>query len=84
MWAEIASPTAPKEKSEPPPTSFRPHTVVRVGVADFGSAKLLSRRTRGLQSGLDFRSFVGLFSGGERWQGRLGTLPRRMARVNSS
>ncbi len=37
VWAEIASPTAPKDKSEPPPTSFRPHTVVRVGVADFGS-----------------------------------------------
>ena len=37
-WAEIPPPTAPKDKTEPPPTSFRPHTVVRVGVADFGNA----------------------------------------------
>ncbi len=38
IWAEISPPTASKDKSEPPPTSFRPHTVVRVGVADFGSS----------------------------------------------
>ncbi len=37
IWAEIPPPTAPKDKSEPSQTSFRPHTVVRVGVADFGS-----------------------------------------------
>lgn len=36
-WAEIPAPATPKEKAEPPPTSFRPHTVVRVGVADFGN-----------------------------------------------
>jgi hypothetical protein len=34
-WAEIASPTAPTEKSGPPPASLSAHTVVRVGVADF-------------------------------------------------
>ncbi len=38
VWAEIAPPSALKDKSEPPPTLFRPHTVVRVGVADFGNA----------------------------------------------
>jgi hypothetical protein len=37
VWAEIAPPTAQKDKTEPPPTSFRPHTVIRVGVADFGN-----------------------------------------------
>ncbi|HEY5175586.1 MAG TPA: sialidase family protein [Terriglobales bacterium] len=37
-WAEIPPPNAPRDKTEPPPTSFRPHAVVRVGVADFGSA----------------------------------------------
>ncbi len=38
VWAEIAAPTAPRDKGEPPPTSFRPHTVVRVGVANFGNS----------------------------------------------
>ena len=37
VWAEIAPPTTPKE-GETPPTERRPQTVVRVGVADFGSA----------------------------------------------
>ncbi len=36
-WAEIAAPEVPKDKAPPPPTDFRPHTIVRVGVADFGS-----------------------------------------------
>lgn len=40
VWAEIAPPTATKEKTDaPPPTSFRPHCVVRVGVADFGNSR---------------------------------------------
>ncbi len=39
VWAEIASPETPKDKKEPPPTQFRPHTIVRIGVADFGNGK---------------------------------------------
>jgi len=34
-WAEIAPPGTPQDKSTPPPTEFRPHCIVRVGVADF-------------------------------------------------
>jgi hypothetical protein len=38
-WAEIAPPTTPKEKEEAAPaTERRPHTIVRVGVADFSGA----------------------------------------------
>jgi hypothetical protein len=36
VWAEIAPPETPKDKAAPPPTEFRPHTIVKVGVADFG------------------------------------------------
>ena len=39
VWAEIAPPETPKDKKEPPPTEFRPHTIVKIGVADFGSGK---------------------------------------------
>lgn len=35
-WAEIAAPETPKDKTAPLPTNFRPHTIVKVGVADFG------------------------------------------------
>jgi hypothetical protein len=35
VWAEIAPPETPKDKLAPPPTEFRPHTIVRIGVADF-------------------------------------------------
>jgi hypothetical protein len=38
VWAEIAPSNVPNDESEPPPTSFRLHTVIRVGVADFGTA----------------------------------------------
>ena len=38
VWAEIAPPETPKDKTAPPPTEFRPHTIVKIGVADFGSA----------------------------------------------
>jgi hypothetical protein len=38
VWAEVATPETPKDKTPPPPTEFRPHTIVKVGVADFGSA----------------------------------------------
>ena len=37
VWAEIAPPETPKDKKEPPPTEFRPHTIVKIGVADFGN-----------------------------------------------
>ncbi len=36
VWAEVAPPETPKDKATPPPTEFRPHTIVKVGVADFG------------------------------------------------
>ena len=36
VWAEIAPAETPKDKAVPPPTEFRPHTIVKVGVADFG------------------------------------------------
>jgi hypothetical protein len=39
VWAEIAGPTAPKDKAEVPPTPFRPHCVIRVGIADFGNSR---------------------------------------------
>jgi hypothetical protein len=39
VWAEIAPVETPKDKKEPPPTEFRPHTIVKIGVADFGNAK---------------------------------------------
>ena len=39
VWAEIAPPETPKDKKEPPPTKFRPHTIVKIGVADFGNTK---------------------------------------------
>jgi len=35
-WAEIAPPSAPKDEKAPP-TERRPQTIVRVGVADFGT-----------------------------------------------
>ncbi len=39
VWAEIAPPSTPVEKEEEAaPTERRPHTIVRVGVADFGEA----------------------------------------------
>ncbi|MGC2112344.1 MAG: sialidase family protein [Candidatus Korobacteraceae bacterium] len=36
VWAEIAPAETPKDQAAPPPTQFRPHTIVKVGVADFG------------------------------------------------
>ena len=36
-WTEVVPPEQPKEKNAPPSNRFRPHTVVKVGVADFGS-----------------------------------------------
>ncbi len=38
-WAEIAPVETPKDKKEPPPTQFRPNTIVKIGVADFGNTK---------------------------------------------
>lgn len=35
VWTEVAPLEQPKDKSTPPPNRFRPHTVVKVGVADF-------------------------------------------------
>jgi hypothetical protein len=38
VWAEIAPSETPKEKeADAPPTKRRPQTIVRVGIADFGS-----------------------------------------------
>ncbi len=39
VWAEIAPVETPKDKKGQPPTEFRPHTIVKIGVADFGSGK---------------------------------------------
>jgi hypothetical protein len=39
VWAEIAPPETPKDKTVPPPTEFRPHTIVQIGVADFGKGQ---------------------------------------------
>ena len=39
VWAEIAPPDTPKDKAAPAEAMFRPHAVVRVGVADFGKAQ---------------------------------------------
>ncbi len=37
VWSEIAAQEVPIDKATPPPTEFRPHTIVKVGVADFNS-----------------------------------------------
>ncbi len=39
VWTEVVPLEIPKDKNAPPPNRYRPHTVVKVGVADFGSGK---------------------------------------------
>ena len=38
-WTEVAPAEPPKDKSAPPQRGFRPETVVKVGVAEFGAGK---------------------------------------------
>jgi hypothetical protein len=36
VWTEVVPIEIPRDKNAPPPNRFRPHTIVKVGVADFG------------------------------------------------
>jgi hypothetical protein len=36
VWTEVVPQEIPKDKNAPPPNRFRPHTIVKLGVADFG------------------------------------------------
>jgi len=36
VWTEVAPLQEPKDKNAPPVNRYRPHTIVKVGVADFG------------------------------------------------
>lgn len=36
VWTEVVPVEVPKDKNAPPPNRFRPHTVVKVGVGEFG------------------------------------------------
>ncbi len=36
VWTEVAPVDQPKDKNAPPPNRFKPHTIVKVGVGEFG------------------------------------------------
>jgi hypothetical protein len=36
VWTKVVPLEIPKDKNVPPPNRYRPHTIVKVGVADFG------------------------------------------------
>ena len=57
VWTEVVPLEIPKDKNAPPPNRFRPHTIVKVGVADFrkrrnnrSSAEALGQGTTSVRS----------------------------------